>query len=89
MRVYFRPETTKGCLLRCHMDDKTYNLDINDGRQVLQITNNAEWSRVEPGTTIIMSVTLVVEQDQNFEYLCRLCRKEVSGNSAFDWWALS
>ena len=47
MRVHFRPETVQGRLLRRFMDIGGYDLSIDDSRQVLQITNDAEWSRPE------------------------------------------
>ena len=90
MRVLFRPETVQGGLLRRYMDIGRYDLSIDDGRQVLQITNDVEWSRVHPGTTVVMSIILSKPRVRQREYRCPFCKvwNEVNGiseHSALDW----
>ena len=88
--MYFRPETAQGAILRRYMDIGRYDLGIDDGKQVLQITNDAEWSRVQPGTTVVMSIILSKPRIRQREYLCPFCNvwnevDEISGRSALDW----
>ena len=88
MRVLFRPETAHGRLLRRYMDIGKYDLGIDDDRQVLQITNDAEWTIIQPGTTIVMSIILSKPQPLQRKYHCSFCKvwNEVdSGRSALDW----
>ena len=90
IRVHFRPETVQGKLLCRYMDMGGYDLCIDDGRQVLQITNDAEWSRVQPDTTVVMSIILSKPQVRQRDYLCPFCKvwnevDEISGRSALDW----
>ena len=40
------------------MDIGGYDHCIDDGRHVLEITNDAEWSRVQPDITVVMSIIL-------------------------------
>ena len=90
MRVHFRPETPQGRLLRRYMDIGAYDLAIDDGRQGLQITNDVEWSRVQPGTTIVMSIILSKPRLRQRKYQCPSCKiwnevDEIVGRSALDW----
>ena len=76
--------------MRKYMDIGGYDLGIDDGRQVLQITNDAEWSRVQPGTTVVMSIILSKPRFRQKEYFCPFCLvwnevDEISGRSALDW----
>ena len=90
LRAYIQPETSRGKLLRRYMEIGKYDLGIDDGRQVLQITNDAEWSRVQHGTTIVMSIILSKPRVRQREYQCPFCKvwnnvDENSGRSALDW----
>ena len=90
IRVLFWSDTVQGRLLCRYMDIEGYDLGIDDGRQLLQITNDAEWSRVQPGTTIVMSIILSKPRVRQREYLCPFCKvwnevDEISGRSALDW----
>ncbi|KDR84586.1 hypothetical protein GALMADRAFT_237477 [Galerina marginata CBS 339.88] len=75
MSAVFQSETAPGGLLLRYMGTREYILSITSSdEQVLQITNEEDWPQLQPGTTVIMSITLVKEQTRYREYLCPFCK---------------
>jgi len=91
LRVLFDPDTPQDRILRKYMDIGAYVLAIDDGRQVLRVTDQEGWSNiVERDTTIVMSI-IMTQQAHRKKYQCPFCDvwnriKENHEQSSVDWW---
>ncbi|KDR84604.1 hypothetical protein GALMADRAFT_237493 [Galerina marginata CBS 339.88] len=75
MSAVFDSKTAQGSLLLRYMGTREYILSITNGDgQVHQITNEEDWLRLQPGTTVTMSIILVKDGTRYREYLCPFCK---------------
>ena len=75
------------------MNIGAYDLNIYDGREQHQLTNQEEWSSiVQRGTTIVMRVVMVQQTDEK-KYKCPFCqfwnKQDYYGQSSIDWWGFN
>ena len=77
------------------MNIGAYNLNIDDGREERQLTNQEEWSSVvQRGTTIVMRVVMMQQTDEK-KYKCPFCgfwnkQEEDYGHpSVASWWGFN
>ncbi|KAI6008971.1 hypothetical protein EDC04DRAFT_2775000 [Pisolithus marmoratus] len=72
--VLLTPERTGASVQRRYFESGKFDLCIDDGQRVVQLSSGSnEWPNIEPGTKIVMRV--VFEQAKIFSatYTCHLC----------------
>ncbi|KAG2064133.1 hypothetical protein BDR04DRAFT_1110573 [Suillus decipiens] len=72
LKVLLKCNSVEARVQRRYMESGQYDLCIDEGTQVTQLTSN-EWPRLEPGTKVVMNV--IIEQQSSFfdiSYKC-LC----------------
>ncbi|KAG2343477.1 hypothetical protein BDR05DRAFT_1059668 [Suillus weaverae] len=74
LRVLFERDATEAQIQRRYIEKGEYDLCIDKGTQVTPLTNH-EWSSIEPGTTIVMRVTIQQRTSSGsaVDYKCRFC----------------
>ncbi|KAG2341310.1 hypothetical protein BDR05DRAFT_965324 [Suillus weaverae] len=74
LRVLFERDAIEAQIQRRYIEKAKYDLCIDKGTQVTPLTSH-EWSGIEPGTKIVMRVT--INQDtvsgSDVDYRCRFC----------------
>ncbi|KAG2343353.1 hypothetical protein BDR05DRAFT_962852 [Suillus weaverae] len=74
LRVLFQRNAIEAQIQGRYIEEGKYDLCIDEGTQVTPLTNH-EWSSIEPGTTIVMRVTIQQMTSSGFDvdYKCRFC----------------
>ena len=59
LTVLFTPNTDKACIQRRYLEEGQYDLCIDQGTQVIELTSETdEWSMIEAGTKVVMRVII-------------------------------
>jgi len=59
LKVLFETNTDKACIQRRYLEQGQYDLCIDQGTQVLELTSETDkWSMVEAGTKVVMRVII-------------------------------
>jgi len=59
LRVLFTPDTDNACIQRRYCEQGQYDLCIDQGTQVIELTSETgEWSPIEAGTKVVMRVII-------------------------------
>jgi len=59
LKVLFTPDTDKACIQRRYLEQEQYDLCIDQGTQVIELTSETdEWSTIEAGTKVVMRVII-------------------------------
>ena len=81
-------DTLEAWLQRRYMQEEMYDLAI-DGRDAVSANGQQDWSEVQPGTIIVMSVILLQEDSTDVrKYQCPRCGRCNYGSessSLIDW----
>ncbi|KAG2343467.1 hypothetical protein BDR05DRAFT_1000081 [Suillus weaverae] len=74
LRVLFQRNAIEAQIQGRYIEEGKYDLCIDEGTQVTPLTNH-EWSSIEPGTTIVMRVTIqqMTSSGSDVDYKCRFC----------------
>ncbi|KAG1781136.1 hypothetical protein EV702DRAFT_645555 [Suillus placidus] len=74
LRVLFERDAIEAQIQRRYIEKGEYDLCIDKGTQVTPLTNH-EWSSIEPGTKIVMRVTIqqTTSSGSDVDYKCRFC----------------
>jgi len=94
LRILFELGSPQDKLLVKYMNIGAYNLNIDDGREQNQLTNQEEWSSVvQRDTSIVMRVVMVQQTDEK-KYKCPFCefwnkQEEYGQSSIVNWWGFN
>jgi len=59
LKVLFTPNTDKACIQRRYLEQGQYDLCIDQGTRVIELTGETgEWSTIEAGTKVVMRVII-------------------------------
>ena len=95
--LFFEGDKLEARIQRHYMEHSKFDLCIDQGTQVVGIDGEQDWSKVEPGTKVVMRAVLV--QSRNFSdkgYQCPRCktmnhskvrRWDANNNLSIDWYA--
>ena len=82
---------------RHYMKHGKFDLCIDQGTQVVRINGEHDWSKVEPGTKVVMRAVLVRKRSGNARgYQCPRCKiwnhsrgssRVANNNLSIDWYA--
>jgi len=75
LKVLFTPNTDKACIQRRYFEQGQYDLCIDQGTQVTELTSETdEWSMIEAGTKVVMRVIIDKDVDSAFTAIyCDAC----------------
>ena len=74
--LFFEGDKMEARIQRHYMERGKFDLCIDQGTQVVQIDGEQDWSKVEPGTKVIMRAVLLREESYDvsgWEYQCPRC----------------
>jgi hypothetical protein len=74
LQALFERDATEAQIQRRYVEEGKYDLCIDKGTQVTPLTHH-QWSNIEPGTKIVMKVTIQQETESGFDidYHCHFC----------------
>ncbi|KAG1817852.1 hypothetical protein EV424DRAFT_1407359 [Suillus variegatus] len=74
LRVLFERDAIEAQIQRRYIEEGKYDLCIDEGKQVTPLTSD-NWSSIEPGTKIVMRVTIQQEISSlsGVDYRCHFC----------------
>jgi hypothetical protein len=74
LRVLFERDVIEAQIQRRYMEEGKYDLCIDQGTRVTPLTSH-KWSSIEPGTKIVMRVTIQQKTDSgsDIDYQCHFC----------------
>ncbi|KAG1830467.1 hypothetical protein EV424DRAFT_1376787 [Suillus variegatus] len=74
LRVLFERDAVEAQIQRRYIEEGKYDLCIDEGKQVTPLTSH-NWSSIEPGTKIVMRVTIQQEISSlsGVDYPCHFC----------------
>ncbi|KAG1814669.1 uncharacterized protein BJ212DRAFT_1481872 [Suillus subaureus] len=74
LRVLFERGAKEAQIQRRYIEEGKYDLCVDEGTQVTPLTSD-KWSSIEPGTTIVMRVTIQQKTRSSIEvdYRCHFC----------------
>ncbi|KAG2046138.1 hypothetical protein BDR06DRAFT_1014988 [Suillus hirtellus] len=74
LRVLFERDVVEAKIQRRYIEEGRYDLCIDEGKQVTPLTSH-NWSSIEPGTKIVMRVTIQQEMLSlsGVDYQCHFC----------------
>jgi len=58
LKVLFESNMDKACIQRRYLEQGQYDLCIDQGTQVIELTSENEWSMIEAGTKVVMRVII-------------------------------
>jgi len=62
LKVLFESNTDKACIQRRYLEEGQYDLCIDQGTQVIELTSETDkWSMIEAGTKVVMRV--IIDKD--------------------------
>ena len=90
--LFFEGDKLEARIQRHYMEHGKFDLCIDQGTQVVHIDGEEEWSKVEPGTKVVMRAVLFRLQ-ANDGYQCPRCKtmnhskgRSRDVNSSIDWY---
>ncbi|KAG1894978.1 uncharacterized protein F5891DRAFT_697965 [Suillus fuscotomentosus] len=74
LRVLFERDAVEAQIQRRYIEEEKYDLCIDEGKKVTPLTSH-KWSSIEPGTKIVMRVTIQQETSSlsGVDYRCHFC----------------
>ncbi|KAG1896396.1 uncharacterized protein F5891DRAFT_601295 [Suillus fuscotomentosus] len=74
LRVLFERDAVEAQIQRRYIEEGKYDLCIDEGKKVTPLTSH-KWSSIEPGTKIVMRVTIQQETSSlsGVDYRCHFC----------------